>query len=477
MTDDNGSTNSRSAREGGAGALPARGLYRWGSVVSAAFVGGLGVVLVCVLWVRLQQVIYLFLAGYLLAYALDPVIRLLQRRLRWSRIAAVWAVSCALVLFAVLAGWVLVPPLVTQALGVAENWDRYTVELNRLYVETTASVEQWLGESFPQSMEWGGPDARVAEFERWAGERVPGVLRWVSSQLLASAGAMGLGVLLLIISFQFMLLSDAVRQTARRFVPSEHTVEVDEVGSQIDSMVGQYLRGVIVLFFANGIGAAGIMYILGLFYGNQYALVVGLLTGLTNMVPYVGPVVSAGSAGLLTYVTAASSPVASTVLAVVLMLLMSQYFSIIVQPRLIGRRINLDPLVVLFAMFAGYQLFGLLGVIIGVPIAGCVKIVLAKWLPVIGPPPSVRAPNQPLLLDLGQVARDVWGYAQRAYGRGQTVSAAEESRSEPSPNEPGSSEHDAPPDDGHSSPAGESQSTQSDGSSADTPATDTEKED
>ncbi len=447
-------------------------------MASAVFVGGLGVVLVCVLWIKLRSVIYLFLAGYLLAYALEPVIRRLERRLHWGRVRAVWAVSCCLVLLLVLAGWAIVPPLVNQVLGVAENWDRYTVEFNQLYTETTNSVSQWLGERFPQAADWGGPDARVAEFERWAGERVPYVLRWLSNQLLASAGAVGLGVLLLIISFQFMLLSETVRQTARRFIPSEHTNDVDEVGSQIDSMVGQYVRGVIVLFFANGIGATAIMYTLSLFYGNQYALVVGLLTGLTNMVPYVGPVVSAGSAGLLTYVTATSNPTTATVLAVVLMLLMSQYFSIIVQPRLMGRRINLDPLVVLFAMFAGYQLFGLPGVIIGVPIAGCVKIILARWLPVIGPPPSVRAPDQPLLLDLGQVARDVWAHAQRAWGRAQTSPPSAANASE-APTEPaGSTECDAPsPDDARSSPAGEPQPTRSDESSADTPATDTEKED
>ena len=61
-------------------------------------------------------------------------------------------------------------------------------------------------------------------------------------------------------------------------------------------------------------------------------------------------------------------------------------------------------------MFAGYQLFGLVGIIIGMPIAGCVKIILAKWLPVIGPPPDVRAPGEPLLLDLGLAARDLWAY-------------------------------------------------------------------
>ncbi len=432
--------------------VPARTWHRWGSIASAAFVGGLGVVLACYLWIKLYRVVSLFLIGYLLAYALDPVIRLLQRRLQWSRVKAVWLVMGCLVLVLVLSGWAIVPPLVNQALGVAENWDRYIVEVNHLYLDVTTAVTRWLGDRFPQAAEWSGADARMAEAERWAGERVPDLLRWLSSQLLASVGVLGLGILLLVISFHFMLLSETVRETARRFIPSEHTDDVEQVGSQIDSMLGQYLRGVIVLFFANGIGATVIMYVLSMFYGNQYALIVGLLTGVTNMVPYVGPIVSAGSAGLLTYVTATSNELAATVLAVVLMFVMSQYFGIIVQPRLIGRRINLDPLAVLFAMFAGYQLFGLVGVIIGIPIAACVKIVLARWIPVIGPPPSVRAPGEPLLLDLGQAARDLWSYAQRAYGRGQGLDATAPSpgsaadRTSPDARD----EPDAPADDGAS---------------------------
>ena len=54
-------------------------------------------------------------------------------------------------------------------------------------------------------------------------------------------------------------------------------------------------------------------------------------------------------------------------------------------------------------------------IIIGMPIAGGVKIILAKWLPVIGPPADVRAPGEPLLLDLELVAKNIWGYVQRTY--------------------------------------------------------------
>lgn len=67
-------------------------------------------------------------------------------------------------------------------------------------------------------------------------------------------------------------------------------------------------------------------------------------------------------------------------------------------------------------MFVGYELFGIFGVIIGIPIAGCLKIILAKWVPVMGSRPSVKAPKEPFLLDVQQGARNAWQFLQRVYG-------------------------------------------------------------
>ena len=416
-------------------------LHWWSSTVSAFFVGGLLLVVAYLLAIRLRAVIYLFVAGFCVAYALEPLVLRLQRK-GWRRVGAVWAVFAGLVAVLALCGWALVPALVSQAMSVAEHFDDYSQQVLELYNSVSQGTQAWVDSHLPHLGTWVDShlphlgiwemlDERIPEVEAWATEHVPDVLRWVSRQLMASLGVVGIGILLLVISFHFMMLAETLRRTVRKLIPREHTSEVREVSTEIGTMLGQYLRGMLALFFANGAGAAIIMYVLGAFFGNKYALVVGLLTGLTNMVPYVGPVVSAGSAAALTYVTATSNPGLASILAGLLMLAMSQYFAIIVQPKLIGRRINLDPLVVLFAMFAGYELFGLIGVIIGMPIAGCIKIILAKWIPAIGPGPEVvRAPSEPLLLDVSEGIKGVWGYFRRLHG-GAEGSAAGESSAEP----------------------------------------------
>ncbi|MFP3903379.1 MAG: AI-2E family transporter [Armatimonadota bacterium] len=400
-----------------------KGELSWGATVGAIFLGGMALVAAYLLLMKLQRVLWVFAGGFLLSYFLEPVIGRLEKR-GWGRTLASWVVYLVLVAVLGLATWALIPALVNQALTVAENFPDYISQVIEAYQQFRDGLHQWMGQYIADTRVWDVVDERLPVVEDWATKNIPRMLRWMSLQLVSSLRGVGIGLIVLIISLQFSLLSRTARATIRKLIPPGHSEDVDEVRRDISVMLGHYMRGVIVLFFANGIGATVLIYVLGLFFGNEYALVVGFLTGITNMVPYIGPVVSAGSAALLTYVTATSNPLLATIMAAVLMLVMSQYFGIIVQPKIIGRRINLHPLVILFAMFAGYEVFGLLGIIIGMPVAGCIKIILAKWVPVIGPGPEVRAPSEPLLLDVALAIKRVRGFFRRL-GTGRTEKSAE----------------------------------------------------
>lgn len=404
-------------------------LYRLGGMVLAVFLGGMLILLTYYLLVTLQTVLWLFAIGFLVAYFLEPVVRRLQS-IGWSRAKAVWTVLMAVVALMLLTGWAVVPALVNQAQDAAVNWSEYSDHVMGTYESLRARFQDWVGGLYPQVGVSTFLDEKIPEARDWLSENVPRMLSWVSRQLVTSVGLLGLAVIVLVISFHFMMLAEALKETVRRLIPPEHTRDVTEVGSEIGAMLGQYVRAIIVLFFANGIGAFIIMWVLSLFFDNKYTLVVAGLTALTNMVPYAGPVISCGSAGYLVYVTARPEVAGlASVLAIVLLFVMSQYFAVILQPMLIGRRINLHPLVVLFAMFAGFEALGLLGIIIGMPVAAVIKIVLAKWIPVIGPGPEVRAPSEPLLLDLAQAFRNARRYVLNLASRAGLADAATRSES------------------------------------------------
>jgi predicted PurR-regulated permease PerM len=103
----------------------------------------------------------------------------------------------------------------------------------------------------------------------------------------------------------------------------------------------------------------------------------------------------------------------AAVTALVLTWGIDQTFDLLVKPNLVGRRIHLHPITALFSVFAGYSLFGFAGLLVGMPLAASIKIVLAKWVPVVGAEPHVRAPKEPLMLDVGRFASDAWSSVKR----------------------------------------------------------------
>lgn len=371
----------------------------WGAIVSAIILGGLSVVVTYFLVTELYRVLAVFGAGFLLAYFLEPVISYLDKR-GLGRTLSAWAVYLMLLAALILAIWSIVPQLTHQVLGVAENFPAYVetvIEGYRHLREETVTV---LGQYISDPGAFGIIDERIPLIEDWTTRRIPGMLRWGTRQVVASLRGAGIVLLLLLIGLEASLLSHAAWVRIRALLPPVDSEDVEGLGGKVGAMVGAYLRGLVVLIFANGIGAGFLIYLLGLFFGNRYALVVGVLTGITAIVPYIGPIVSVGSAFLLTYVTALANPLVAAILAAVLMLAMSQYFALVVHPKIIGRKIHLHPLVVIFAIFGGYEIMGVAGIILGIPVAGTIKIVLAQWFPTVGPGPGVREPTEPLLLDI-----------------------------------------------------------------------------
>lgn len=390
--------------------------HSWGRAVLAVFFGGLALVVACYLAYKLQRVLLLFAIGYFVAYFFEPLIKRMQDG-GLSRVKAVWLILAGLVVVIALVGWALVPMLVSQAQDAVSNWPVYSERALEVSDRWRVSAEAWLGERYPDANISELIDERSYHAQQWLTSRAPAMLQWFSVQLVASLGVLGVGVIVLVISFHFMLLKAKLETTARKLIPREHTEEVAEIGHDITAMLGRYLRAVVLLTVLTTVATWLGLEVVGLFFGSKYALTIGVIAGVFRVVPYVGSMVTLGSAGILTYMTASGEPLWAAVAAVAVAAVLDQIFDLIVRPNLVGRRIDLHPVIGLFAVIAGYQLLGLVGMIIGMPLAASIKIVLAKWIPVIGSAPGVRAPSEPLHLDVAHVAANAWEGLRRLSGR------------------------------------------------------------
>ncbi len=306
-----------------------------------------------------------FVASALLAYVGDPLVDRLQR-LRLPRTLAV--VIVFLLTFALLSLLVLlVLPLVRVQIGaLVERLPDYAawVEANvlpKLYDLAGAAGSEDVGLS-----------AFLSEYGSVAGSWGTKVMASVSrsgSSLLA-----GVLTLFLVPVLTFYLLRDWDRMVAvvGLLVPRGRRPVVFRLASESDQVLGGFLRGqVLVMLGLATIYSAGLALL-----GLDFAVAIGVVAGLVSFVPYLGFIVGIGLAGLAALVEGGNLLLLAGVIAV--FAVGQAVEGTVLTPRLVGSRIGLHPVVVIFAVLAGGQLFGFFGILLALPCAAVLSV-LARF--------------------------------------------------------------------------------------------------
>ncbi|MGO4550576.1 AI-2E family transporter [Lysobacter sp. 2RAF19] len=326
-----------------------------------------GIVLITglLLWL-LAPILTPFVFAALLGWLGDPTVDRLQRR-GWSRHIAVVIVFCTMA-FVVLVTLVLLLPLI----------ERQIVTL----VESLPHYRDWfIGTVLPwferhtglDLMAWLDPD-RLFQLVRDHWERAGGVattmLGYLSRSGFALVGWIANIVLVPFLTFYFLRDWDLLKERVAALVPRDHIGTVTRLATESDAVLGAFLRGQFTVMLV-----LGVMYALGLWaVGLDLGLLIGLIAGLISFVPYLGP-----ASGVVLGVIAALVQYGDwTHVALVLGVFgVGQVIeSYVLTPRLVGDKIGLHPVAVIFAIMAGGQLFGFLGVLLALPVAAVANVLL-----------------------------------------------------------------------------------------------------
>jgi predicted PurR-regulated permease PerM len=173
-------------------------------------------------------------------------------------------------------------------------------------------------------------------------------------------------VLMLIIAFLLALDSHALSRTFRNLVPVDYRSDFDQVWSDIKGMLYAYMRGQLIIAALIGIASGLAVQLLGL----PYALALGLLAGITSLVPYLGPFLGAIPAVLIGL---AAGPQQALLVALAY-LVISNVILNFVFPKVMGDAVRLPPILVITAFIAGFSLAGILGMFIAIPVAATLRI-------------------------------------------------------------------------------------------------------
>jgi len=311
----------------------------------------------------LAPVLTPFVAAALLAYVGDPLADRLEK-LKLPRTLAVAAVF--LITFVVLALLILmVGPLIkTQVSALFDALPEIARQVEQVWLPT---FRGWLQVDAGEDVGIAAFLANYSElFGSWSGK----VLMSVGK----SGGALVAAVLSLflvpILTFYLLRDWDYILLHVGAVVPESQRETVFQLARETDEVLGAFLRGQLLVM-----AALAMIYSLGLsLVGLKFAIAIGVVAGLVSFVPYLGFVFGIALAGMT--VALEPNPLWSLVGVVITFTLAQLIEGSILTPKLVGDRIGLHPVIVIFAVVAGGQLFGFFGILLALPAAAVLSVLV-----------------------------------------------------------------------------------------------------
>jgi predicted PurR-regulated permease PerM len=314
------------------------------------------ILLLVVVWTALSAIshsLLLFVLATLVAFLLAPLVTLAEER-GVPRPLAVSAVYLGFALALVVAGALLIRPFITQAALFLENAPNY---ITRIY-ERLLVIDQWLeGVGIG-----GGLAALQSEVTRRLTTESTLILGDLVRFLTQIANSVVDAVLVLVISFYLLLDGPRLRRGLLALVPEAHKSKAAFLEEHLVRVVGGYLRGQLTLALSLGLAVGVGLQLLGM----PYAVVLGVLAGLFELVPMFGAVLGA----LPALAIALLQPFPMFLWVLLFFVVVQQIENHVLVPRISGHAVGLHPLGAMFALLAGFELGGVLGAIFAVPVAG-----------------------------------------------------------------------------------------------------------
>jgi predicted PurR-regulated permease PerM len=180
-------------------------------------------------------------------------------------------------------------------------------------------------------------------------------------------------VLMFIVAFLLALDAAAFRRLLRRLVPNDYRTDFDQIWRKVRKMLYAYVRGQLIIAALIGVLSGIACAVLGV----PDAVALGMIAGVTALIPYLGPFIGAVPAIL---VGLAASPIKALLIAVVYFLISNVILNF-VYPKVMGDAVRLTPILVIAAFIAGYSWAGILGMFVAVPIAATLRILFDHIYP------------------------------------------------------------------------------------------------
>jgi len=312
-------------------------------------------------------VLSMLFVSLLAAYVMDPLVDWFEAR-GISRSLAIGTLVVVIVGFASLLLFWMIPTLVSEFAQVGER-------LQALFTRDPGDLAVLAAEHFRLELS----EDTILEVREKAQEYGPKAINAVVS-FLQSAAARSMGVVgwllnvIMVPVFVFYFLRDFDRMKAWvvEHIPVQHRGFIVERGRRVDNVIGQWLRGQVEVALL-----LCVVYCIGLsLLGVKLAIPIGILAGLLNVIPYLGFATGFALGLLMVFLDWSGTGMLLAVSTFFITVHLIEGY--LVTPRIVGEKVGLSPVTVLIVLLLGGELYGLLGFLLAVPLAGGFKTVLLE---------------------------------------------------------------------------------------------------
>jgi predicted PurR-regulated permease PerM len=324
---------------------------------------------------RIQTFVGIAVAAIFFAYAIAPAVGWLGRSI--SKPLAITSIYVAMVLLLGVAGVVILPGLNDSA-----------IQLRADLPQAIASYHEQVARSplvgaLPPKLHnavVNAPERGATALENVGTDAATGALAFG----ISAASFIGFMAVVPVLAIYLLLEADTIRRAALRVTPPAARLPAARLGREIDSMLGGFIRGQLTVAVIVG----ALMTALLLALHVKYALLIGVLAGLFDIVPYVGAVAGWIPAFIIALFTNGWQNALLVTLGIVII---NQVEGNFIVPRIISAKVGLSPLTVIVALFVGSELLGVLGLLVAVPLVAVFRMVAEKVVDEATPSPDTEA--------------------------------------------------------------------------------------
>lgn len=307
----------------------------------------------------IRDILIILFTSIIIASAVEPFAR---RAKKYKIPRAVSVIFVYLIAFGIIALVIslLIPPLTEQIKGIIREFPAIIEKLSSYFNNLQSIADKYQIHANPDKiLENAGQ--RLGEFGSGIFATTKGII-----------SGFGAALIIIVISFYLSIEEGGIIKFIKAITPTRHQEYVMNLFGRSQQQIGRWLRGQLVL-----VVIVGIMVFLGLSaLGVKYALVLALIAAILEVIPYVGPILSAIPAVFLGFL---QSPLTG-VLVIGLYILIQQIENHFLQPKIMEKAVGLHPVTVIIVLLIGAKVAGVIGMILAVPLASVISVFISDLI-------------------------------------------------------------------------------------------------